>query len=300
MRYFRARMRGRRFMLVVATVALVVLGGAVAVASGAYPTSGVTVYTGCLTTSGGQNQSTVGAISSVAASPTTPTKPCASNQALIHLSGGTITSVTAGTGLTGGGSNGAIGVSLASGFKLPQGCTVSQIATSDGSGNWTCGDDQDTTYNGTNFALSGQGCPAHQFVTGIDASGNLKCAQPSVGDLNGSPCTVGDETTALAVSTDAATGAVSLQCEPVPVYSLDALDCTKGGGTFTVLNAPPITAVPNESVPLWRCDSTQPFTANTNTNLSGDCNTDHDIVGATNFSFPSFDYQQSLACIAIF
>lgn len=72
MRYFRKRMRSRRFVLVSAAVGVVVLGGAVAVASGAYPTSGVQVYTGCLTTQGN--------IGNVAASATTPLHSCGTNQ----------------------------------------------------------------------------------------------------------------------------------------------------------------------------------------------------------------------------
>lgn len=48
--------------------------------------------------------------------------------------GGDITDVTAGTGLTGGGSSGAVSLGLASGYQLPQSCGNGQVAKANGSG----------------------------------------------------------------------------------------------------------------------------------------------------------------------
>src|SRR4051812_19714923 len=123
MRNFGLRKRSRRFLLAGLAVGVVVLGGAIAIASGAYPTSGVTAYTGCLSS---------GKIINVAASPTKPLHPCLTGQPIVHLSGGTITSITPtpGAGLSGGGSNGAVSLGLAAAYRLPQGCTVGQIAKS--------------------------------------------------------------------------------------------------------------------------------------------------------------------------
>ena len=285
MRYFRTRMRSTRFLLVSAAVGIVVLAGA-AVATASlvgYPTDSVTVMTGCLTTNG----TGAGNIVNVAASPSNPSKACGSNQKLVHLSGGTITRVTAGTGLTTTGSGGTGGsgyvdngfatLGLLPGFSLPQNCGSNQVAKSSGSNTWACandanttysngtgldlsntnefslnsnyqlpqnctsgqfpdwggqtwacGNDQDTTYSGTDFATSGQDCQAGEFVTGIDGNGALKCAQPTVAELQGSPCTVNGQSSTLAVSTDNSSGVVTMTCTPVTAAS----ECAAQGGTF--------------------------------------------------------------------
>lgn len=217
MRFVRNGVRNRRFLLVWTAVATAVLAGAAVVASGAYPTTGVTVFTGCLTTSGTSR----GTIGNVAASPTTPAKPCASNQRLIHLSGGTITSLVAGVGLTGGGSNGSVSLSVAPRYQLPQNCTSGQFASSSGVGKgFACG--TDTSYSGADFALSSQDCPAGTFAIGIDTSGTLKCGQPTVADLQGSRCTFNGLPSTLVVATDNTTGLVSMICNPVKGTSLAA------------------------------------------------------------------------------
>jgi len=206
MRDFRKRMRSRRFLVVSAVVGVVALAGTASVAYAVYPTDSVTVMTGCLTTSG----TSAGNIGSVAVG-LTPAKPCGSNQKLIHISGGTITSVTAGTGLTGGGSDGAVTLN-----------------------------DQDATYNGTNFATSGQDCPAHQFATGIDAKGVLKCAQPALSDLQGAACTANGQQSTLDVTTDDTTGAVSMTCQPL-TGNLDTTATLGPGVTLPVLNGTQVT-----------------------------------------------------------
>jgi len=54
------------------------------------------------------------------------------------------------------------------------GCTDTQIAKFVGSA-WTCTTDSDTTFDGTDFALSNQPCTVGQVVTGVDASGSVIC-----------------------------------------------------------------------------------------------------------------------------
>jgi hypothetical protein len=144
--------------------AAVVVAAAAGVAYAAYPTSGVAVYTGCLNTGG----SAGGQISNVAVNPANPLKPCGSNQTVVHLSGGTITSVIAGNGLSGGGSDGAVTVGLASGFSLPQSCANGQAPVESTNG-WTCG----------NFANGDQSCSTGEFANGVGQDGSLSCGAES-------------------------------------------------------------------------------------------------------------------------
>lgn len=179
-------MKGTRKRLLVGSLAAVVASAAVAaiaIAAVGYPTDSVTVMTGCLTTSG----TSAGNMMSVAVG-SSPAKSCGSNQVLIHLSGGTITRVTAGTGVTLAGSGGTGGtgyinngfttVGLDSHYQLPQsGCAAGQFVSSNGSGGWTC--QSQTSYTGSDFALSNQSCDSGQFLTGFDASGGKQCGTES-------------------------------------------------------------------------------------------------------------------------
>lgn len=176
MRYLQKRAHDTRFLLVSAAAVTIVLAGA-AIAIAGYPSDSVSVYTGCLTMSG----TSAGNIGSVALG-TTPAKSCGQNQLQIHLSGGTITQVTAGTGVnvsgvggTGYVNNGFATVTIDPKYQLPQtSCSQGQFVASDGSGGWSCKDQK--TYSGTNFAVSNQACDTGQFLTGIDANGLKQCA----------------------------------------------------------------------------------------------------------------------------
>lgn len=129
--------------------------------------SGVAQYTGCLNSGGNIANLAVG---------TAPRSACSSTQTQVHLSGGDITAVltpNAG-GLQGGGANGAASVELQQSYKLPQTCTNGEVAKWNGS-SWACATDENATFDGTDFATSGQSCPSGQFATGIDANGGLVC-----------------------------------------------------------------------------------------------------------------------------
>jgi len=157
------RLRWAALILVIAAI-----GGASA-AYAAYPQDSVYVYTGCLNTAGNGN----GTIVSLAKG-LVPLKPCGQNMILIHLSGGTITQITAGTGLTGGGSGGNVTINLASSYQLPQSCTTGDFIKWNGSA-WVCTTDQTYTA-GTGLDLTGnkfsvdsayqlpQGCNSGQLV----------------------------------------------------------------------------------------------------------------------------------------
>lgn len=159
MHYVRKRMRSRRFLLSAAMVVVVVGGGAaIAYAAVGYPTDSVTLMTGCLTNSG----TSAGNLGSIAVG-SNPAKPCGSNQMMIHLSGGTITRVTAGTGVTVSGpgtggtgyvDNGFATIGLNSAYTLPQSCSDKQVSKWDQtSGSWKCADDNSYTA-GDGLALS--------------------------------------------------------------------------------------------------------------------------------------------------
>jgi hypothetical protein len=138
---------GRRGLVVLAFAALglTLVGPAVA----GHLADGVKSYTGCLTTQGG----TLALIREGNA----PAKACPSGSTEAHFSGGDITGVTAGTGLTGGGTNGNVTISLDPKYGLRQDCADGQILEwTDGAGEWACAQDDDTTYTaGTGLTLNG-------------------------------------------------------------------------------------------------------------------------------------------------
>jgi len=140
--------KARAWVVGVVAAAALVLSAANALA--VFPDDHVASYAACLSTAG----SAAGTFSRVALGDA-PASPCGSNQMLVHLSGGDITSVIAGPGLSGGGSNGSTTLSLAAGQALPQTCSSGQIPEWNGTG-WSCGVDNDTIYsNGTGLDLAG-------------------------------------------------------------------------------------------------------------------------------------------------
>ena len=126
--------RKLKLLTLLATVA-VVSAVMVTTASAGHQTSDVTSYTGCLK---------AGKLSLIAVGDE-PANACQPPAVEAHFSGGDITAIVAGTGLTGGGDNGSASIALAASYQLPQGCAADDVAKWNGTG-WDCATDASATY----------------------------------------------------------------------------------------------------------------------------------------------------------
>jgi hypothetical protein len=98
----------------------------------AAPAAGAAVpsYTGCLSP-------VLNTIYDVAPGDAPAHPPCLRPANMIRLSSGDLTSLAAGTGLTGGGDNGDLSVAIAPSYRLPQSCSAGQTTSWNGT-DWAC------------------------------------------------------------------------------------------------------------------------------------------------------------------
>jgi hypothetical protein len=101
------RISKRAMLVVLGAVVTLTAALMTGIAWAVFPDDNVTHFTGCLNTAGGAS----GTFSQVAVGDA-PTRSCGSNQTIAHLSGGDITSISAGSGLTGGGIEGAVSLAV--------------------------------------------------------------------------------------------------------------------------------------------------------------------------------------------
>ena len=205
-------------------VAGVLVGGLPVFALAGHQATGVTQYAGCLKTNGSGN----GNISAVAVG-TAPLVGCKAGEIEIHFSGGDITAVVAGPGLTGGGTNGAVELALDDAFQLPQACADGEIPEWNGSG-WDCGADDNTTYtSGTGLDLSG----ANAFSIEPDYRLPQTCGAGEGPEWSGSAWVCSPDDVGADIGGIAATS---------PIVSVDTIasdgECEDGpGGNFTSMSS---------------------------------------------------------------
>jgi hypothetical protein len=176
----------RALTLVVVAVGVVAIAGT---ALAGHQTSGVKSYTGCLVSGDG--------VLIKIKEGNTPKSACSGGQVEAHFSGGDITKISVGNGLTSTPNpdeNGEVRIELAAGQTLPSGCTAGRVAEWNGSA-WVCGDDNDTTYSASTgldlsagnafsiepaYRLPSKACTtAGEFARGFDATGNIQCQAPA-------------------------------------------------------------------------------------------------------------------------
>ena len=180
-------MRRRALVLAIAAIGVVALGGT---ALAGHQTSGVKSYTGCLVSGDG--------VMIKIKEGNAPRSACTGGQVEAHFSGGDITKISVGNGLSlpNGGDNGEVRIELAAGQALPQACADERVAEWDSTtSRWICGIDDDTTYSastgldlsaGSAFSIepgyrvkNTPDCSSGQFATGFDGDGDIQCAAAS-------------------------------------------------------------------------------------------------------------------------
>lgn len=141
-------------------------------------------YTGCI----GLRSGSIGSLQEGIE----PLRPCNEGQVQFSFSTGGISDVEPRNGLTGGAIVGGVWLGIAPSFQLPQSCGDGQIVRNS-SGTWVCGNDANTTYDGSNFAVADQGCEVGSVIVGIGVDGLIDCGEDADTTYNGSDFAVSDQ-----------------------------------------------------------------------------------------------------------
>jgi hypothetical protein len=193
---------------------------------------------------------------------------------------GTITSVVAGPGLSGGGITGTVTLTVASGYQLPQTCDIGQRPSWDGSA-WSCADDAlggAGTITGViaSFGLTGGGstgdvslsvvtstvqarvsgtCSVDQYITAIAADGSVSCGDSIQGPqgITGTQGIQGEIGPIGPMGITGTQGITGPQGSPTTVLAGSGLS---GGGsgstiTLTVTSAPTATTAYSATTVPW-------------------------------------------------